>query len=601
MRPTALAALLIILAALAWLALSAPPQDSNGTTGSTPEAPQESNPANAATAGSSAATHENGEGEREKVAPAPQAQHTATVRLQLLNQQNEPVANAFAVMGHLGTFRSHFGETNSATSPLEPKHLAESTGDISITLDPERHSRALVIGGENWVPIEIEIDLLTSGEQRDLGVFHLTPGLRAHGIVRTPHGEPVVGAEVFLQEQGNNPFGSRFGGGGGRKTLSNEQGRWAFWGLQPGSWAVEVRAAGYVTHHGNSFSLRHATTSPEQTIQLDAGATFTGRVLDEQGAPISGAKLLAYSSQKSQQGLVFGGEWAESPTFDQVMESSVTTDAAGKIVMAGLSGTGSDAIAAAAPHYSLQTLDPLVPSSEILLHLDPCFTLQGKVVDLAGQPVPAIEVQLHNQDNNIQAWGIPPERVDTDGHGRFSFDRVEQGEYRVVVDSAAGEGELKVEVDQQPDELLLPIGGEPNLTLTLTDQNGTPLGGADVFARQDSDGSSVLLSPVSNPEHLKQMRGNWSQRSKTNDQGIALLRGAKGALHLSLSAEGYADKSVKLDMEQGEPQAHNYQMVAGGHLRVLVVDANQSPVARTPLQILREDDQESSYTESPYT
>lgn len=190
-------------------------------------------------------------------------------------------------------------------------------------------------------------------------------------------------------------------------------------------------------------------------VSLQAGASISGRVLERQGQPVSNFTVMALAVSGPIEHVIKDGRIASG--------TQVLTDAEGRFLMVGL----------APGSYELSVLDrggPVAePEAALRLELQPGErkegvelkiarprgVLQGVVVDRAGQPLVDAYVSLaiaadRMLDAGARAKGASTsltimdtgaqrgQTMLTDAAGRFRFDNLTPGPYRLVAEADAG-------------------------------------------------------------------------------------------------------------------------------------------------------------------
>ena len=109
------------------------------------------------------------------------------------------------------------------------------------------------------------------------------------GRVVSATGGVVAGAQVRLRQQAR---------GAGATTRSGRDGRFAFTNIVPGPFLIAASKTGY-SNNGSPFgrAITVTATGADAELTLTPWSTVTGRVLDESGEPVEGARLQLLRSQ----------------------------------------------------------------------------------------------------------------------------------------------------------------------------------------------------------------------------------------------------------------------------------------------------------------
>ena len=200
-----------------------------------------------------------------------------------------------------------------------------------------------------------------------------------HGTVASAaSGAPIGGANVTVS-----------GASGGRSTTTDSAGAYSFT-LPAGSYAVRVRASGYLAASENTSFSAGGTTTLDFALSAPAAATYavTGVVVGAGGAPLARANVSVLSSL----GTV-----------------GTTTAANGSFSVRLANGTFS--LTATAPGYGSATLNGSVAGSALALpdvQLTPLSTagryaVSGYIVDAAsGGPVASAELFISNATTTLR-------------------------------------------------------------------------------------------------------------------------------------------------------------------------------------------------------
>jgi len=114
----------------------------------------------------------------------------------------------------------------------------------------------------------------------------LKAGGKVTGTVTDRVGQPVPGTRVFLLLEDKSP-------GGDRVVLSDKEGHYALKGIPPGAFGLRYRHLEYKPLDRMGLVFRDSGDDYRVDVVLEAGARFSGRVVDEANAPIEGAKVTA--------------------------------------------------------------------------------------------------------------------------------------------------------------------------------------------------------------------------------------------------------------------------------------------------------------------
>jgi RNA polymerase sigma factor (sigma-70 family) len=280
-------------------------------------------------------------------------------------------------------------------------------------------------------------------------------------------GAPVNGAEVELRSTLTWKASTN---ADGIATLRGVGATWA---------PLAVRATGFAP------AAMMLSTTGEGTervaLALANGAAISGRIVDEKGKPVGGARVVATSASEP------------LPVIDPRRDG----------VLAGRDGTftipsvaaGTWRITATHGEFAPQTSVPLTVDGEhaktgIDLVLTGGGVVRGVVKDKAGNPVAAADVRVVAR--GYVFWRMRRQTF-TDASGAFAITGLERREVEVVAQHESGSSAIVpadlVAKRTQELALVLDIGGA--IEGTVVDTAGAPIGDAQVVAEPDWNGGTA--------------------------------------------------------------------------------------------------------------
>ena len=315
-------------------------------------------------------------------------------------------------------------------------------------------------------------------------------------IVAADTSTPIRRAQVRATSGG--------GGAGARLVSTDTDGRFEFRELPPGRWELAASKAGFVTlrfgqrrpfEGGRPIELANGQVLESVDIALPRGAAITGRVFDEFGDPIAGARVQVLRSQLVQ------GERQLTPT-----ANAGISDDTGAFRVYGLM-PGDYYVSATlrtvddpnddatfAPTYYPGT-GSVTEAQRIAIGLGQeqgninfslmpvrAVRVSGTVVDSAGSPIAGGSITLMPSDSMIRIGGLGGfggNRVGNDG--RFTIANVPPGPYTIAATAGRPRGP-EMEVATMP----LFVGSEDIAGLTLVTSKGMTLSGRIVTAQGTS-------------------------------------------------------------------------------------------------------------------
>ncbi|MEZ4367848.1 MAG: carboxypeptidase regulatory-like domain-containing protein [Kofleriaceae bacterium] len=300
-------------------------------------------------------------------------------------------------------------------------------------------------------------------------------------------GAPIAGAAVELRA---SPVARAVTGADGVALLRGIGASWA---------PVAARAEGFAPAAVMVSTSGVGDAPIRVALALTRGAAIAGIVVDDAGAPIAGARVHASNV-------------AEPLPVVDPRADAVTTDAAGRFVVPALAAGSWRLEARHGDHAPTQappiTVDGIHPRSDVRLVMGAGGVVRGCVVDDAGAPVAAADVQLV-ADGHV-AWR-PRRAAYTDADGRFEVTGLPRRAVDVVAWHPRGASAIQ-RVD-------LTATRTADVTLTLA--HAGELGGVVVDEAGQAIGDAVVeLTPSfgGGPE----LRAAWAVRgapAAITDQG----------------------------------------------------------------------------------
>ncbi|HKV07754.1 MAG TPA: carboxypeptidase-like regulatory domain-containing protein [Thermoanaerobaculia bacterium] len=342
----------------------------------------------------------------------------------------------------------------------------------------------------------------------DLGVITLRPGAALTGRVINPRGQAVPGGEIFLLARPASPQEMERALQGRKPAAAvGADGRFSIEDLARGAPVhVVVRAPGYLA--AQVRAVRPPTAKPV-VIRLEPEAALSGRVVDEAGEPVPGARIDLYWQ-------AFLPEEPDRPVGRPILRNA-RADGGGRFELRGLPA-GKARVSAAAPAFvPLEGVEVDLPrpstAGELRLVLERGALLQGRVTTAAGEPVPAVRV------------GVSGAAAATNDDGLYWLEGTELGRQEVVF-LHPSYGRVAKPFEIQPGVNVLDVAFEPGGEVAgrVVDDAGKPVPGA-----------RVEMAPVNRFEPRQ-------YRDVTGEDGrFRLSPVVAGQYHLRAGADGFTD------------------------------------------------------------
>ena len=286
-------------------------------------------------------------------------------------------------------------------------------------------------------------------------------------VVAEADGKPVAGAAVEVRDMID------------QKATTDAEGVARFKGVNPGWTGVVATAPGFAPADGGTF-VAGATSDAEIRLLMKPGVAVSGKVVDENGAPVANARVVRQNA-----GRFWGGG-------GDVKRDGVTTSATGEFQIASVP-SGSFRFVAyhdrLAPGSSEPvSVDGVHPTTGVTIVMKPGGTVLGKVVDKNKQPVAFATVQIAPKETvDWQIWG-DMRRVTTNTRGEFAIRALPRKVVRLRAEAeTAASAVLDVDLSANPDqtgiELVLDITGM--IAGVVVDSANQPVAEVQVAAMRD--------------------------------------------------------------------------------------------------------------------
>jgi protocatechuate 3,4-dioxygenase beta subunit len=377
--------------------------------------------------------------------------------------------------GYRGLYTVHWVR-NTTGDDGRATLLPIAQGQVLWDIEPPKDSAYLVL--------KTPAVMIIPGETQEVEI-KVSRGIPVEGIVREePGGAPIAGIEVRLDS---------FGGTGRNILLppTDAQGRFSSVVL-PGTTRFSFNypfPKEYFLPPGVQHWVDFEVKEGENAVHaidvpaLRKAATISGRVLDENGKPVAGTRVL--------------GTWKAAEFGNHAGNSSAEVEADGRFVLGSLAPKSQvDITTSAGVTHEAESVT--VPSAgeggpiAITLRKRPTFVITGQVLDSGGKPLEEARIQVKIRSSDNTAWFDGPfpldEEIRSGPDGRFRTpDQIPVGNYEyTIVASAAG-------YEQATSAPFSRAFAEP-LTITLrrslghrevagevVDSGGKPIAGAVVF------------------------------------------------------------------------------------------------------------------------
>src|SRR5438445_8320232 len=348
---------------------------------------------------------------------------------------------------------------------------------------------------------------------------------------------PLPGVRVSASTGG---FSFRPGETASRRARTDAKGKFRIAGLAARRYSIKASKTAYLP--ATMPGIAAAVSAPGiLAIALQKAATVSGRVTDEKGSPVAGARV-RFARDSNVRALLRGGPAAF------LGRPGVMTGTDGAFRLRGLAAERNLTLEATKAGYVIAkrhglTLKVGEVVKDVALVLKRGLEARGRVVDAAGQPVPGAEVRLSQLERGgarfvFQMAGMNREKPDVSSgaDGSFRVVGLEPGEYTLSVskDGYATKRVPSMTVQAPgPSEwpaVVLPAGVP--IAGLVRNSKGESVVGAEVFAF--AEGSP--RNSTTDPEGRFRLEGFGPDR----------------AVMVSVSADGYASLQKRLTPSPAE-------------------------------------------------
>lgn len=395
-----------------------------------------------------------------------------------------------------------------------------------------------------WVETRADGSFLLAGAPREPGTLVADASERGRGTAAVAAGgEPVaialapvatLGGRVVGAESGRPIAGVRLavrGEGAVFETRSLADGRYLFRGLAPRRYRLSVEDDRFVPWTSSvSVAAGEAET---RDVPLARGATLAGRVVNEEGAPIEGARVtLARGGENAIRAFMRGLDG----------EAGARTGKDGSFRANRLAAGDNQRLDVRHDDYEERSiggvsLAPGAAKSGLTIVMRRGLAIRGVVKDEEGRPLAGVEVsvsaprQMRAGRGGMQvsvSIGTSPVRRETGADGLFEFRGLKAGEYSVTARRAGLSRAIAdpVHVREAAAGELLELVLRPGSTISgmLRDKSGSGASGWSVSAR-----------PAGQPSRGP---GDYRTEQETGPDGVFLLEGVTAGESYDLQVMG---------------------------------------------------------------
>ena len=427
------------------------------------------------------------------------------------------------------------------------KSFSDPDGKFSITMGPGTYQLDVKADGAS-VSTQQNVTV-TLNEKTDVKIT-LPPEGTVIGVVTTPDGDHLAGAEIFIKRGGFPPVPARE-----QYARADAEGRFVLKGMAIEPVKLHVRAAGYATKIIETTPALTGTAK-EITVRLGVGAKVTGRVATKEGVPVVGERINLFQG------------------FDFFSAKTTFTDAQGAYAFAAVAAgdynvstgrfensAGGQSKKVTVPEDGAATADFQTEGDA-----DASGSVQGKVT-LAGQAVAGATV--YATDERGQSNAISGK---TDAEGQYLIKGLKPGRITVTVATSAGlQDSNTVRIRHAGETATLDVVfGSAALRATLVGADGhTTVSGAWVVIEtaEVKDGAEVW--------------DGVKAQSQSDNAGLIAASGLEpGTYRMRIVGNGYAARVTDpFSIADGESKdLGNIRLQPGGGVSGRVTDEKGVPL-----------------------
>ncbi len=391
----------------------------------------------------------------------------------------------------------------------------------------------------------------------------MATGLEVNGVVLSPDGDPVPGAEVAIAPPGSGGRRSEMmemlAVPGAPPRLTDIEGRFRFPGVRPDKpFVASVRASGYVKTESDPITASVADELAPIEIRLKIGATLAGVVRDQSGEPLQGASIRV-TVKGASRGFVGMGGGETQPTgpdgtfrIPNLQPAEIT-------------------VTATHPRYltarqDAQLTDDTATDVEIAMELGK--VVSGTVIDHEQKPVGGARVRLQNENRPGTEHVWRSEKADADGS--FEIAGLPPGDFTLTARSGGFAASEEVAAAAGTQGVTLRLREAFSITGTVRFTGGGAAVNARVRATEDEGDSSSsaetddnghfeLKGLVTGTYTIEVSRGNaWGSGVRPNLMRVKRERVPAGAESLVIEVRRGAEIAGRVTMADGKPAADGW-------------------------------------------
>jgi hypothetical protein len=338
-----------------------------------------------------------------------------------------------------------------------------------------------------------------------------------------------------------------------RMASTDAQGRFEFRDLPGGRWELMANKAGYVGlrfgqrrpfESGRPIELGDGETMAKADFVLPRGAAIVGRILDEFGDPVAGARVQAMryrSMQGTRQLMPLGGDNTDDTGAFRLYGLTPGDYYVTAMPQMGMSfGADSSDTTGYAPTYYpgtgsvaeaqrvTVTVGQELPNVTFALTPTRAVRITGSVIDSKGEKLSSGFIMLQDASETgigmFMQRGGGPVRPD----GTFVISNVTPGNYNLTVNTAMGMGGMN-SGEAESATLRVTVGNEDLSGINIVTNKGATVSGT-ILAAAGSAGnlSTAGVMVMTQAPRFEMMMGMGMRQGKVEADGTFDLKGVQG-------------------------------------------------------------------------
>lgn len=366
----------------------------------------------------------------------------------------------------------------------------------------------LVVRAAGLAPASIPgLEIPDGPPEMDFGTVVLVEGATLEGQVTDADGDPVANAEVSVREEQQMMI---MAVASERAVQTNATGQFVVDGLRPEQpVSISVKKEGYGTY---GLNLIRPPLEEPLAIELLRSVRFTGRVVNEEGLAVEGARVMV------------GPDYRQGRSVASFRRGSARTEQDGRFAIEGVSPGIVQVIVAGEGYQRLEQNGIEVDANTNMdLVLKRGALVEGTVTYADGEPVGGANVSINQDTSSVWAGS------QTDFEGRYRVEGAPLGLVSIHVHH--GNGELLSEkAEIKAGANLIDLKAERGFKISgqVMTEDGTPVRGATLSLQHNEEGHSSSTS--------------WQEA--TDGNGSFSLGPVKpGTYQVTASVDGFADAS----------------------------------------------------------